>query len=96
MRRDWARKGRRGPAEGSQGWERDTSGWEILLHDLAAGPGEAERSFSAGLGRGGLAHDLGSKPLSRSLAELPGLHTPSSGTDGYQLVALSQLCAQVA
>lgn len=70
---------------------------------MAAGPGEAERSFSSGLGRGGLAHDLGFKPLLppppqplfRSLAELPGLHTPGPGTDGLQLVALLQLCAQV-
>lgn len=93
--RDWARKAGGDPAEGSLGWERDTSGWEIPLHDLAAGPGEAEHSFSAGLGRGGLAYDLGCKPLSRSLAELPGLHTPSPGTDGRQLVALPQLCAQV-
>lgn len=69
---------------------------------MAAGPGEADCSFSSGLGRGGLAHDLGCKPppplprpLSRSLAELPGLHAPGPGTDGLQLVALLQLCAQV-
>lgn len=86
----------------ARGWERDTLSWEIPLHDLAAGPGEAERSFFSGLGRGGLAHDLGCKPLlslprplSRSLAELPGLHTSGPGTDGLQLVALLQLCAQV-
>lgn len=86
------------PAEGSQGWEQDTLSWEIPLHDLAAGPGEAEHSFSSGLGWGGLAHDLGCKPLlplprpvSRSLAELPGPHTPGPGTDGLQLVALLQL-----
>lgn len=79
-----------------------TLSWEIPLHDLAAGPEDDERGSSSGLGRGGLAHDLGRKPLlplprplARSLAGLPGLRAAGPGTDGLQLVALLQLRAQV-